>query len=740
MINMIKYVQNKNIVNVSNNLDAINLEFFSNGTIRIFKEKNSTKLYELAFPKKFLKFNVSQNNNEIAIEYLNYRFILNEKLEIKVENSNDIILNIDFSTKFCDVEKRNYYSTVLNINEDSYVFGLGDKMGFLDKKGYYYESHSTDDPTHQDELYPALYKSINYILFENNKHYFSIFLPSTFRYTFDVCKTNLDKVIINNFDSANDLFLFLGNNPKEVTRIYSDLVGHPYFISLKTLGYHQSRWSYENEEMVMDVYNKFKQYNLPLDYIHLDIHYMDGYRDFTYDKNRFSNLKNLTDFLKKDNVGIIAINDAAIKVDDNFDIYRYIIDNKLVGTLKNKPYVNVVWPGDSVFPSYIDPKCRVYFENKASDFIKETGISGIWNDMNEPASFKGELPNNVIFKNGNKKITHAEIHNIYAEHMVKCFTNVFKKDNLRPFNFSRAGFATTSKYAFCWNGDNFSLWHHLKYSITQSLSLSLSNFMYNGDDIGGFGGDSNKELLLRWLEANLFLPFLRNHSTLNSKHQEPYAFDEYTIKTYKKFLDIRYKFIPYLYDLAYRMNKYGKLMSRPLFYNYPFDKECLKINDQYMVGDNLLVAPIIDKSMTTRAVYLPEGYWINYFTNEEFKGNQYIICNANLDESIYFIKKDSIIVNYENLLHINKKEITELVIHLYGDKGEYINYEDDGESLNYENDEYNLYKIRFNKNKFNLITIHQKYTSNYKTIKIIKDGKEKVIPFDYKININLEDL
>ena len=318
--------------------------------------------------------------------------------------------------------------------------------------------------------------------------------------------------------------------------------------------------------------------------------------------------------------------------------------------------------------------------------------------------------------------------------MVKSFVNTFKKKNIRPYLFSRAAFATTAKYAFVWNGDNFSLWHHLRYSIPQILSLSMSGFMFNGVDIGGFGGDSNKELLIRWLEANLFIPFLRNHSTLHTKAQEPYAYDEETLNIFKKYLKIRYEFIPYLYNLAQEMSFKGEPIVSPLFYHFEDDENTLEINDEYMVGDSLLVAPILDKDARRRMIYLPKGTWIDLFTGKKYIGGKYIIFAENLAESGYFIKNNTLIPMFENLKHIKKSEIDTLVIKVFGNSGKVKIYEDDGETLDYEKGIYNIYEARVNKDKFTFKKVKGSYDSPFKKIKLIKDGETKI--FDFKDDLS----
>lgn len=729
-----EYKVEKNKVEILINNKSLNIELLNKNIIRLYVKKNRCDLIDLNIKKARRNFEVKKEDNSLVLIDRNYKLLFKEDEGVSLYFKDSYLTSISFNKLFDEVEKREYFNTSFKINDNDNIFGLGDKMAYLDKKGYFWASWATDDSNHQDELFPSLYKSISYLLLRSNKKFFGVFFPSTFRLTFDACKTDLHKLTVNNFEEEQDMFLVLGDDIKEVTRSYSELVGHPYFIRMKMLGYQQSRWSYENEEMVKTLRDNFIKNEIPLDYIHLDIHYMDGYRDFTIDKTRFPDIKTLSEELKKDEIELVGINDAAIKEDPEFDLYKYLEDNHLFGTLDGKTYINAVWPGDSGFPNYFDDKCKKYFESYASKFLDDTGISGIWCDMNEPASFNGPLPDEVDFTFGKRKLLHKEAHNVYAEHMVKSFVNTFKKKNIRPYLFSRAAFATTAKYAFVWNGDNFSLWHHLRYSIPQILSLSMSGFMFNGVDIGGFGGDSNKELLIRWLEANLFVPFLRNHSTLHTKAQEPYAYDEETLNIFKKYLKIRYEFIPYLYNLAQEMSFKGESIVSPLFYHFEDDENTLEINDEYMVGDSLLVAPILDKDARRRMIYLPKGTWIDLFTGKKYIGGKYIIFAENLAESGYFIKNNTLIPMFENLKHIKKSEIDTLVIKVFGNSGKVKIYEDDGETLDYEKGIYNIYEARVNKDKFTFKKVKGSYDSPFKKIKLIKDGETKI--FDFKDDLS----
>lgn len=735
------YSYEKNHIRICSDKNHINLEFLKDGIVRVYKEKAKQDLYELNERKDLLVKQISVSNGKLYIDYYNSTKIeVDEHLNVCFVHNGNTFLNLKFEEDLI-FNERKFNQISFDVSDDSRIMGLGDKMSMLNKKGYHYQTWATDDSNHQDELFENLYKAINYLFLYSYGRYFGMFFPSSYQYDYDLAKWNLNRINVQNSASPNDVYVVIKDTPKEVLSSYSSLVGHPYFIRLKMFGNQQSRWSYENEEQVMDVFNNYKKHDLPLDYIHLDIHYMDGYRDFTVDKTRFPDLKRLSNTLKEGGVELVAINDAGIKVDENYTLYDYCVKNNLVsknsdGTL----YIGKVWPGDSIFPIYYSPKMKKHLVEVAKDFVESNGISGIWNDMNEPVSFTGELPKDLDFSFGKRELKHDECHNLLAEHMVKDLVKVFHDRNQRPYNFSRSGFATTAKYSFAWNGDNFSLWHHLKGSIPQILSLGLSNYMFDGVDIGGFGGDCNKQLLIRWCEGNILMPFFRNHSSLHTKAQEPYAYDQETIDIYRKFLNFRYSMIPLMYDLAHKMSTKGEMIVRPLFYVYPDDERCLDINDQYMVGDNLLLAPILEQDKYERIAYFPKGVWYDYFTGEKIIGGKSMIIQMPLDQTGVYVKNNSIIPTYENVKSLNKNEIDTVVFKLFGSKGKYQMYEDDGDSLDYKKGVYNLYDISFDKKQFAIKVRKNGYQSTYKHIKIVKNNRVLEANWDGKdLILSLED-
>ncbi len=623
--------------------------------------------------------------------------------------------------------------TVFIPNGDYKVFGLGDKMAYLDKRGYAYRNWNTDDNKHHDEQFKSLYKSVNYLLVNVEGKFFSVFFPSTYPYDFDLGKTKASEIRVTNQSVSQDFYLFLGD-VRTITSSYSRLVGHPYFVRYKMLGNNQSRFTYKTQQEVFAVVDNFDKHNLPLDYVHLDIDFMDGFRNGTINKTAFPDFSGMCEELAHKGVGVVVITDAADKVDENFETYRYISENKLAAQKDGKDYVNVVWPGDSIFPNYFNPKLKEYKKAVMSHFVEQNHIDGIWIDMNEPATFNGELPLDVDFSYGERKLTNLEGHNVYAEHMARSLQGIYESKNRRTYLFSRAAFATSAKYCFFWNGDNASLWHHLKLSIPQIVSMGLSGLMFTGVDVGGFNADVTKQLLIRWIEEAVFYPFLRNHCSIDAIHQEPYIFDEETTTIYRNMLNLRYSFAPYLYNQAYLMSTHGELFNAPLFYYYPDDSDAYKYNDEYMVGESLIVAPVTDKDVDKRMVYLPQGEWLDYLNKTEYVGGKTYLVDMPLDSVGLFIRRQSIIPMTEPKNRMEKGTTDTLVLYIYGDTCQTEIYDDDGDSLNYLQGEYNKYSVAYRDGVLSFATPYKNYDATYKKI-VIKDAikaKQVELPFDYE--------
>ena len=350
-------------------------------------------------------------------------------------------------------------------------------------------------------------------------------------------------------------------------------------------------------------------------------------------------------------------------------------------------------------------------------------MDGIWNDMNEPASFKGPLPMDVDMGG----ISHEEAHNVYGHCMDEATYNGFIKANKRPYVITRAAYAGTSRYSTMWTGDNQSIYSHLRLSIPQLCSMSISGVANVGVDIGGFSGDVTEELLVKWVEASIFSPLFRNHSALGSKHQEPYLLSKPNLERYRKAVLTRYELIPTLYDLLYLHTQNGNLVLRPLVYNFPDDENNYNENSEIMLGDSFLLAPSLNPGEKVRSIYFPDTFYC-YFTGEKFSQG-YHLFDTSKNIPLFIRDHSLVVVNPINTFDTNFPD-TLRILHT-GNASACFHYEDSGDGLDYQNGKYNLYLIKLDEAKGISITpIHIGMETNYKYIQIdCIDGTSFDAPF-----------
>ncbi len=417
----------------------------------------------------------------------------------------------------------------------------------------------------------------------------------------------------------------------EVTN-YTYLTGTTPLPQFWTLGYHQSRWGYESADDIREVAAKYRELKIPCDTIHFDIDYMDGYRVFTWNEEDFGKPGDIIAEIEQEGYKTVTIIDPGVKLEEGYPMYDEGIQNGYYAKAPDgEIYVNAVWPGDAVYPDYGNPHVRTWWGEKQK-YLTDLGVRGVWNDMNEPASFHGELPLDVVFTDEDRPTTHAAMHNIYGHLMSKAtYEGLKRADGKRPFVITRACYAGTQKYSTFWTGDNQSLWSHLQMAVPQLCNMGLSGLAFAGTDVGGFGADCTPELLCRWVEVGAFSPLFRNHSSKGSRRQEPWQFDRQTIDVNRKFIELRYRLLPYFYDLFHECEANGLPVIRPLVLHYENDPETWNLNGEFLVGENLLVAPVLEQGATKKLVYLPAGVWYDFFSGKEYQGGQYYMVDAPID-------------------------------------------------------------------------------------------------------------
>jgi alpha-glucosidase len=494
-----------------------------------------------------------------------------------------------------------------------------------------------------------------------------------------------------------DYYFIQGPAIKDVISSYTELTGRMEMPPLWSLGFQQSRWSYPTEKIVRSIAHGFRSRSIPCDVIYLDIDYMNGYRVFTWDKTRFPEPEKMISDLGKDGFKIIPIIDPGVKADDTYFAAREGLDQGLFAKYPDGvPYKGEVWPSWAYFPDFTLDKTRAWWGEKLAKLMAQ-GVAGFWIDMNEPAVWGRYVPDIVQFHDEGFKADHKKIHNVYALQMAKATREGWKKNSgKRPFVLTRAGFAGTQRYAAVWTGDNISSDEHLQLACTMPQSMGLSGLSFTGTDVGGFTGMPSANLYVRWMQLGTFTPFFRAHSIIDTPDKEPWALGETAEKLSREAITMRYRFLPFLYSEFYRSCATGLPIIRPLVLNYQDDKECYRDDAQkaFMIGDHLLVAPVLNEKETVKKLYLPEGKWMGWWDNKVYEGKRWITVDAPLSRLPLFLREGGVIALQEPLQYIGEKKLDTMEFAIFPANGaSYTLYEDEGDGYGYREGAYSLTKI-----------------------------------------------
>lgn len=594
-----------------------------------------------------------QNGHPLVIDYRGHRHPLTNDLD---KSHRATVLAEGHDINILDKTNNRYYELIKSLDSDEPFYGLGDKPSFLNKRGYDYDNWNVDFGHVHNESVKGIYKSIPVMYGLKAGHPYGLFFDNTYKSHFDLGKESDNYYYYSATDGNINYYVLGGQDLKAVVANYTYLTGRTPLPQKWVLGYQQSRWGYStSDHRVEKIADNFAKYHLPIDVIHLDIDYMRGYRDFTWDTTRFKNPQKFVAKMRKRGIRLMPILDAGVKKDTaGYDIYE---EGLKKGYFVKQPdgtvFIGRVWPGEAVFPDFGRPAVRKWWAQHIK-FFAGLGACGVWNDMNEPASFDGELPSDLVFSDRKQRSTHAKMHNVFGHLQAQAaYEGMKNATGKRPYIITRAAYAGTQKYSTVWTGDNQSIWSHLQLAIPQLTSLGLSGFAIAGTDIGGFQKDTTPELLIRWLEASLFVPLFRNHAEMGTRYQEPWAFDKQTLDIYRDFLNLRYRFVPFLYDQLHQETLDGLPVMRPLVLNYDQDPAVRQINDEYMVGSKILVAPIVNQGAVSRLVYLPAGKWLDFNNGVEYQGKQTIMVKAPLNRLPLFIQKNTILPWGNKVSHIS---------------------------------------------------------------------------------------
>ncbi|MBN1302055.1 MAG: glycoside hydrolase family 31 protein [Melioribacteraceae bacterium] len=586
--------------------------------------------------------------------------------------------------------------------KDELFYGLGEKAGNLSRNGSEYTMWNTDHPAFTKTDDP-LYQSIPFFIGVRNFKAYGIFLDNTFKSRFNMGASNDRFYWFGAEKGELDYYFIWGPEIKRVISSYTALTGRMTLPPKWALGYQQCKWSYYPESTVRNLANEFRSREIPCDVIYLDIHYMNGYRVFSWDEERFPDPVKMIDDLGKKGFKIITIVDPAVKADikTEYEIARDGIEKVVFAKYPDgELFLGEVWPSWSYFPDFSKVTTREWWGKLNAGWLTQ-GIAGIWNDMNEPAIWGQAFPDIVEFDDNGFGANHKKIHNIYALAMAKSTFDGIRKyhPNKRPFILTRAGFSGIQKYAAVWTGDNIANEEHLQLACTMLQSMSLSGLPFVGSDVGGFFEEPSENLYARWIQMGALTPFFRGHTIINTKDQEPWAFGEYVESIAKSAIRLRYSLLPYIYNEFRNSSITGLPVMRPMFLEFQNDSECYKTeaNFQYMFGSSMLVAPVIDEKAEFKKLYLPEGRWFDWWSGEVVEGGDWIIVDAPIWKLPIYIREGGVIPLQKAQNYVGEMPVEELAFKILpADEAVYSLYEDDGSTMQFTNNSFSLTEITLN--------------------------------------------
>ena len=594
-----------------------------------------------------------------------------------------------------------------------HFYGLGEKAARLDKRRSSFVNWNSDTPGYTEGKDP-IYQTVPFYLGLEEGAAYGIFFDNSYRSYFDFAKSSQQRVWFGAEGGELNYYFFYGPSIKKILGRYSDLTGHMPLPPLWALGNQQSRWSYYPDKMVEEVVREYRQRDLPLDVVHLDIDYMQGYRVFTWDTRRFPNPKALSEKLRQQGVRLITIVDPGVKhqpVAKNAAVITsitpelepqdqryYVFEQGLAKNFFQKRksgelFIPKVWPGDSAFVDYTLDDARTWWGELHRAYL-DNGVAGIWNDMNEPSDFVDQTGKNqidVVSHDEGENSTHAKNRNVFALLMARATYEGLERlrPDRRPYVITRAAYAGIQRYSTMWTGDTNSTWDSLALNIPMFTTLGLSGQPFVGSDVGGFMGRGNGELLTRSYQVSFLAPFCRNHKVIDGYDQEPWRFGKYYEDIIRKYLKLRYQLLPFLYTTLEEAHRTGVPLFRPLVLNYQDDPNTFNLDDQFMVGNDLLVGPVLKPDVTRRLVYLPKGIWYDYWTNKKYEGGTTISVDAPLQAVPMFVRGGAIIPMGPEMNYVGEKPFDPVTFNIYPDEKNSASttlYEDDGLTPSYKQD------------------------------------------------------
>lgn len=686
------------------NPERVRIEFVASETGRIsfssggfFQELRSHAL-RADFQPRPVPFEISEDSHTVTLASPQLRFVIGKNpftIDALRSDGTPVLREMKSQT-----DPRGGFLTTRSRALGDHFYGLGEKTGQFDRNGRAlalwnsdvlapavsggYSEVPKDDPL-QDPTslaFDPYYISIPffYHMPERSDAMSGFYFDNAHRAEFDFSQP--DELAIRFRDGFHTEYVFAGPRMADILPSYTAITGRISAPPLWALGHHQCRWHDYTQADIEALAEKIRAHKVPCDVVWLDIDYMRGYRVFTWDPETYPDPASLLRVLEQKNLRAITIIDPGVKHEPGYEIY----DDALAKNLfcrkgDGEVYIGQVWPGETAFPDFSKLETREWWGRLNANHVR-SGIAGIWNDMNEPAT--GDVPEDgMLFNDGTEP--HARRHNEYAFLMAMGTVAGLLEamPDRRPFVLSRAGSAGIQRYAANWLGDNCSRWDHLWMSIPMAMGLGVSGQPFVGADIGGFMGNSNAELLVRWYQYGALTPFCRNHNTKGARDQYPWTFGEDNLELCRAAIRLRYRLLPEIYTAFIRSTETGEPVQRPLIYDFQSDPAVRAIDDQYLFGPHLLVAPVFSEGCVSREVYLPEGAWHCWHTGGIFDGGRRIAAEAPIDRIPVFAKGGSVVSCWgnppESTMGFHPEEI-ELNIFAPGADGETVSFlqEDDG--------------------------------------------------------------
>ena len=624
----------------------------------------------------------------------------------------------------------------LTLSEQAAVYGLGEMPRGINKRGWHYITNNTDESRHSEDKL-SFYGAHNFLLVRDGSTCFGLFVDFPGKVYYDIGYTRHDLFSFHTETPDYDLYLLSGGNENAICKEFRTLIGRSYIPPRWAFGLAQSRWGYKTEEDVREVARQYKEHDLPLDMICMDIDYMQDYADFTVNKERFPDLAKLSADLKAQGIRLVPIIDAGVRIDPNDPtctegVEKGYFCKKADGT----PFVAAVWPGKAYFADFLRPEVREWFGHKYKA-LTDCGIEGFWNDMNEPSLFysperlraflndmaalreKDNIEQEEFFPRviggamglmnspadyasfyhevDGQKVRHDQVHNLYGGSMTRAAGEAFAdlRPGQRTLLYSRSSFIGSHRYGGIWLGDNNSSWAQLLANIQMMPSVQMCGFLYSGADLCGFSSDTTPDLALRWLEFGLLTPLMRNHSAVGTRMQEYYCFPE-VLPAVRNMIRLRYALLPYLYSEFMKAALENTSYFRPLAFDYPDDPDAREVEDQLLLGDGLMAAPVYVQNAHGRHVYLPEPMKLLRLRavddyDEEIlpAGHHYIRCA--LDEVLLFLRPGHIVPVAQPANNTSELDDASLTLWSFlpdGESAEYRMYRDDGVTTEYEKKEH----------------------------------------------------